>query len=250
MGIKYFGVFLLITFLVSCSDYESSNDNSKDSINNDTFEKIIEEDTIPNIFKHQLAKSDLFYDIEITKIKFKRKKDAFEITREQFAKPESIDGMTLKLNFKMTNPYDKEMRVPFPTYYFITAPQFGVKNGFIYSRRCKCYIDNTTTITSKDGKSLYEFSKRKGMDYMIDFRKNETKEFVISFTDVFPKFENLKTITLGGFNKYIKQNMKALEFQKMPKTERENYLADKSKIHALEISIKDEVVIQKGEFEK
>lgn len=239
--------------MISCSENEASHSEKEE------LEKIKkaqiglneprEEESL-NLIEHVLPNGEFSYKVEISKIEFNRHKDKFEITKEDYAKPKKIDGLTFQVNFKMTNPYDKEMRIPFPSYYFITSPQFGVKSGFIYSKSCKCYIDNTTRITDKKGVLLNKLAKRIDGKYMVDFGKNETKEFILSFTDPFPKFENLETITLGGFNKHIKEQISVTNFQKLSKTEKAKYLADKPKIYALEISIENEAIIRKGEYER
>lgn len=247
---KFFQIIALIIFLTSCSDSKVQTESNEIGAAENTIEQASQEDTILNVINHQLRDSDLSYIVEISQIKFKTTKDAFELTTEKYFEPESIDGMNLTVNFKMTNPHDKPMRIPFPDYFFITAPEFKNVKGFIFSKSCKCYIDNSVRITDTNGDWPHTFAKREKGDYIVSFDKNETKEFVLYFTDIFPKFDDLKTITLGGFNKYFRKDVPMKELQKMTKAEKDIYFADKSKEFAFTISIEDELIISKGEFEK
>jgi len=245
---KNFGIVVILTLLVSCSGEPKSklSESNQNEIN-----KMLErqkgnkeeegKELGLNILRHKFRDSDLEYEVEITKINFETKKGAFTTTSEKYSKPESLDGLKFSINFKMRNPYDKEMRVPFPSYFFITAPQFGHKLG-VYNRTCKCYIMNQQIITDSKGKAFY---KR-----MADFDKNETKEFVLNFTKPFPKYSTLKSITLVGFNKYLRKEFKFKDVDKMNESEKEIYFAAKSETYSLEISVKDEAIISKRAFEK
>ena len=249
---KVIAVISIMIFTISCSQIETGNKDNEELTKVDSSEikadELIFEDTNLNILSHKFPDSDISYNVEITKVKFKEKKNAFEITKEKYSIPESISGLTMKVYFKMTNPYENKMRIPFPTYYFITSPQFSKSSGFIYSKMCKCYIDNTTKITSSKGVPLNKLAKRIDGKYMVDFNEFESKEFIISFTDNFPKYESIETITLGGFNKHLHKQIPAVDYYKMSEDEKAKSIADKSKVYSLDISIKNGEVVSKGEY--
>lgn len=238
-------IITLTIFFLSCS-----NDYKKEAI---TEKKTITETKkkIPPVnyyhFEHKLPDSDLAYIIDITDIDLNLKKDFFEITKEKYSQPESLDGVNFSIGFKMTNPYSKKMRIPFPHYYYITSPKFDGLKGFIYSKSCQCYIDNTTDIETKKGEPLRSISKYIDGNFFLDFEGNETKEFTIKFTEPFPKFNDLKSITFVGFNKHLKKHV---DFYKLSKEEQKEWLADKSTEYALKINLESKKIIELSEFKR
>lgn len=163
-----------------------------------------------NKFKHNLPNSDFYYDIEISKIEFINIKDAFQRTEGQYSVPKLIDGIKLYVIYKMTNPYDKEMLVPIPDYYYITSSIFNAETkNTTFHRGCQCYIDNSATLTYKD-KELYDIYEQKiDNHYCLIFKPNETKEFKVLFND--PKPFDTPDFTFVGFDENNGGTVNAVE---------------------------------------
>ncbi len=197
----FFGI--TSTFLISCGSGNSTNSNAaKDT----TLENSKTVETIPSVpvdysdFDYTLPQSNYSYKIKITDIETKITKEAFTTKTDEYSVPKKVDGYFLTIKFAITNPYDKEMMVPVPDYYYITSA-----NGEWFSssttnhRECHCQIDNSTKVTNFKGKELWQISEERcGYDdYCFKFLPNETKEFKINFTD--PIFGEVKKIAFNGF---------------------------------------------------
>ena len=169
-------------------------------------------------------------------------KNAFEVTKEKYGVPEKVDGLKLKFSFDITNPYDRDMQMPFPEYFEITADEFKGLDDYIYSKQCHCYISNEKEITDQKGNPLSSFSKYTdvsiGRELLVDFKAKETRHIVINFEKPFP--ENIKTITIIGFNSHFR---KEADYNALSEDEKEIYLADDNSNYALKIDIKTKKVI-------
>jgi len=171
-------------------------------------------------FRHYLPdKSDsgICYDIEIVSVSFIEKRNFFEISNGEYDLPEKTDGLNLSVRFKITNRYDRDMRIPFPKYFEISAPEFrqityerkikysdhrqnGASLEYVYVRDHNYFIDNSAEIRSLNGTPLASLGTKYFDDIMVDFKAREMKEFVIYFTDPFPKNFHISVISLMGFN--------------------------------------------------
>lgn len=155
-----------------------------------------------SLIDYKLPQSDYSYKVKITGIDTKSVKDAFTTKADDYSVPEKVDGYLLGITFSMTNPYDKEMMAPVPSYYYITS---GNDEWFSASttrhKDCHCDIDNSTKVTNDAGKELYEIAEGKCgySDYCIRFQPKETKNFKINFTD--PIISRVKTIAFWGFDR-------------------------------------------------
>ena len=102
----------------------------------------------------------------------------------------------------MTNPYDKEMIAPVPDYSYISSiNEEKFSNSTIYHRDCGCQIDNSTEVTDDKGKELSKISEGKcgNSNYCVRFKPQETKDFIVSFTD--PIVANVRSIVFWGFDR-------------------------------------------------
>lgn len=199
-------------------------------------------------FKHFIPESEYAYDIEITSINLNSHKDAFNIAIEKYGKPEKVDGLTMTIEFNITNPYSRSMSVPFPEYFEISAKEFEGMNDFIYSKGCRCYITNATMIENSKGKPLSSFSKYTNdaisRQLLVDFEPKETKSIKINFTRAFPSY--IKSVTFIGFNKHLKKQVE--DYYKLTEQERKDYLADKSTEYGLVIDLKNKRIIGITEY--
>ena len=194
---------LITTFLISCSNGSSGNGNeTKDT----TLENAKTEETIPSEpvdyseFDYTLPQSNYTYKIKITDIETKISKYAFTTKTDQYSVPKEVDGYFLTIKFAITNPYNKEMMVPVPNYYYITsANEEWFSSSTTEHRECHCQISISTKITNLKGKEFWQVSEgRCGYDdYCFKFLPNETKEFKINFTD--PIFGEVRKIAFNGF---------------------------------------------------
>ena len=201
-------VYRQIFFFISALTIISRSDDPK---TNHTVEKsIVAEKTIPkeptpvdySKFSYQLLNSDYVFQIEISGIDTKIKKDAFTHQDDQYSPKQKVDGYILKVKYKMTNPYDKVIMAPVPHYYYIGT----LDNSFFSAsttrhRDCSCAIDNSADLTDIKGKDIYSLSDgRCGYDDpCVKFEPNETKEFIVTFTD--PIYKDAKQLIFSGFHR-------------------------------------------------
>lgn len=171
-------ILFLTLFAYACSDNVKTNEivEEKQGIIYDTI------DTDLSKLRHNIRLSNYYYPIEISKIDFKRVKNAFTTKAEKYTVSKTLDGLKLIVTFKMTNPYNKEMVVPIPDYFYITADNLSSYTpDYTYSKSCRCDIDNGSTLTYK-GKELENiYDERIESDYCLKFKSNEVKEFKVSF---------------------------------------------------------------------
>lgn len=174
-------------------------------------------------FKHMLPESDYFYNIAITEIDFKTHKDAFSITQNKYDVPTKTDGLTLTLKYKMTNPYNKVMQIPFPEYYYVTSTEFEGVDHFEYFKGCRCYSNSMSEIKNNKGKDINDFTidNNDGVSRqrLIEFKPNETQEFTITFTEPFPN--SVKSITFVAFNQHLRKEVEYSVYEKLSEAERE-----------------------------
>ena len=143
--------------------------------------------------------------MRLSGISTEKVKDAFSIKEDDYSVPVKKDGYLLTLNFRINNPYEKELMIPIPNYFSVSN---GTDNFFsekpIFSKSCYCHIIGTSEITNLDGKKLYEISDGEcgNTRYCMIFKSNETKEFTIKFEK--PIIESEKELLLFGFNLYWK----------------------------------------------
>jgi len=199
---------LFFNFIIfSCSN----NSTSKQAIDTTIIqENIVAQDTtsqntIPtdySKFSYPLLNSDYVFQIEISGIETEIKKDAFTHQDDQYSSKEKVDGYILKIRYKMTNPYDKVMMAPVPTYYYVgTLDRTYFSASTTYDRDCQCDIDNSIDFTDTKGENIYSLSDGKcGYDEpCVRFEPNETKEFIVTFTD--PIYSGVKQLIFAGFHR-------------------------------------------------
>lgn len=144
----FYGLIVL-TFYTSCAKNEKSPFPIR--------QKIILSD-LTN-FKTFLPDGEYAYDVTVKDIILTPMKNAFEVIKEKYGVPEKVDGLKLKFSFDITNPYDREMQMPFPEYFEITADEFKGMDDYIYSKQCHYYISNAKEITDQKENPLSSFSK-------------------------------------------------------------------------------------------
>lgn len=213
--IKY--ILPLVVFFFSCSP-ASTNVEDKTVL----FPPKIEPKDFYK-FKHLLPESNYFYKIEVTKIEFEVNKDVFSITQDKYDVPTKIDGLTLTLKFKMTNPYNKAMQIPFPDYFYVTSEEFNGLKDFGYFKGCRCYSSSMNDIKNSKGKSIDDFTTDNNdgisRQRLIQFEANEVQEFTVKFTEPFPK--TVKKIAFVGFNQHLYEKVDFSIYEKMSEAERE-----------------------------
>lgn len=194
-------------------------------------------------FKHYLEDSDYAYDIKITNITVTIHNDIFEVEKEKYAMPEKIDGISVTIAFDIKNPYSKPMRIPFPEYYEIGAKEFESGKGYVYDKKAKMNIDNTTKIEDSKGNPLSSFSKWNddaiSRKLIVEFKPNETKNIVVKFTEPFPS--SIKKLTFIGFNKHLRKEVD--DYYSLSEEEKEKYLADNSTEYGFVIDLKTKKII-------
>ncbi len=230
----------ITVLIISCSQSPESSSNEERIANS----KVEEPVTIdPYHFKHLIPESDYSYDIDIEDIDFKVHKGAFTLSKEKYDKPEKIDGLSLIVKFSITNPYPKPMRVPFPKYFEITANEFNGLEGTVYSKSCRCHVDNSFKFKNdglrfiRDNSSSYD---------LVDFDSSETKKIEIEFEDPFPV--NINTVTLIAFNKYLAKVISLDDYYEMSDSERDEMLNDKSKQYGFVIDIATKKIVRVVEY--
>ena len=111
--------FISTLTIISCSNDPKSNQTiDKSTVTENTIPK----DTTSvdySKFLYPLLNSDYVFQIEINGIDTKVKRDAFTHQDDQYSPKQKVDGYILKVKYKMTNPYDKVIMAPVPTYYYI-----------------------------------------------------------------------------------------------------------------------------------
>jgi hypothetical protein len=233
---KYLLPVLLI--LVSCSNEPEKSE----SISVAPSAKIEPKDFYK--FKHLLPESEYAYDIEITTVDFKNHKNSFTTKKEKYDAPTEMDGLTLNIKFKMTNPYNKVMQIPFPDYFYVTSKEFDGLEKFSFSKGCWCHSNSSTEIKNEKGKDLYDFTKRSTDGVLsaqiIEFKPNETQVFTISFSEPFPAA--VKSLTFVGFNQHLYKQVDYSVYEKMSESERE---ATEAKSHGLVINIASKKIIDR-----
>ena len=198
------GLFVAVLFFESCS---SSTDNKSSTLKPATADQTVQ-DTAPTVptdyssFDYMLPQSNYSYKVKITAIETKIAKNAFITKVDEYSVPKKVDGYYLTIKFSLTNPYDKEMMAPVPDYFYISSYNkewFSASTTF--HRDCQCYIDNSTKLTTDKGIELYNISEGKcGYDdYCLRYKPNETKKFIINFTD--PVFGEVRKLVFCGFDR-------------------------------------------------
>lgn len=197
---NYFAVLILtiISFFSSCDNKKEKIEDNYKYISKEVYEP---EDVDFYNFKHYLD-SDYAFDIKITNIKVVEHKGAFEVQKEKFGIPEKINGNSIVIDFDITNPYSRDMRIPFPEYFQIASNDFDGLKGFGYSRRNDTYVDFAEIIENDKGILLNKLGEYLSTKLNIDFKPYETKSFVIKFTEPFPS--TIKKVLFIGFNKEFK----------------------------------------------
>lgn len=246
---KLFLISIFAAILFSCGREKDKIQPKYNQINKDVYDQpTIYDESFQETsevdfynFKHYID-SDYAFDIKITNIRVVEHKDAFEIEKEKYGKLEKINGTSVAIEFDIKNPYSRIMRIPFPEYYEIGSDEFEGE-GYTYSRNAQITIDNSTVIKSSKGISLNSIghwnddsiSRR----LIVDFEPNETKSFVIEFTEPFPS--TIEKITFIGFNKHLQKQVE--DTFNLSKEELESYLADKSTKYGLVIDLKNKKII-------
>jgi hypothetical protein len=200
--IRHFYLIILLLTIISCSDDTGSNQKSETTV--DT-QNVVPKDITPidySKFSYPLLNSSYIFQIEISGMETKVKKDAFVHQDDQYSPKEKVDGYILKVKFKMTNPYDNVIMAPVPHYYYIgTLDNKFFSASTTRHRDCSCDIDNSTELTDTKGKDIYSLSD--GLcgydDPCVRFEPYETREFIVIFTD--PIYNDTKQLIFSGFHR-------------------------------------------------
>ncbi len=191
-------ICLIFVLLISACTEEPKSNQTTDG-------HLVSKDTTPidyNRFSYPLLNSSYVFQIEISGIETEVKKDAFVHQEDQYSPKQKVDGYILKVKFRMTNPYDKVIMAPVPTYYYIgTLDKKYFSASTTFHRDCQCDIDNSTDLTDLKGTGIYSLSDgRCGYDDpCVKFEPKETKEFVITFTD--PVYNDVRQLIFSGFHR-------------------------------------------------
>lgn len=156
-----------------------------------------------SVFEYPLLGSDYAYKVKITSIDTKIAKAAFTTKKDDYSVPEKADGYYLNVKFALTNPYEQEMMVPIPDYFYISSTNNDFFAGSTtFHRGCECKIDISTAVFNDKGKELWQFSEGKcgGSSYCVKFNPKETKNYTIKFTD--PIFGEVRKLWFWGFNRH------------------------------------------------
>lgn len=156
-----------------------------------------------NSLKYPLSGSDYVYNVEITSIETKIAKGTFTTKKDDYSVPQDADGYYLKIKFSLTNPYEQEMMVPIPNYFYISSTNKEFFSGSTtYSKSCSCQINNSTDVFNDKGKELWQFSEGKcgHSSYCVHFKPKETKNYILKFND--PIFGEVKRLWFWGFNRH------------------------------------------------
>jgi hypothetical protein len=187
-----------IVILTGCgSDSDKNATSALDSLKHAVPEKSRNFDEVD----YQLPQSGYTVKIKITKINTKVSKHVFSTKAEQYAVAKKVDGYFLAVRFMVTNPYDHEMMIPVPDYFYITAENSEwFSSSTTYHKQCHCDIDNSTEVLTANGKNLYQVSEGRCVynNYCIKFKAKESKEFKINFTD--PILGSVKKLAFNGFD--------------------------------------------------
>lgn len=159
------------------SELDKTKKKSEENINNIDYSNI----------KYTFPNSQYTFDVKITNIKSKLKKNEFESKDDEYSVAKKVDGYILSISLEFSNPYEKEMMAPIPNYYAITSLDKQYFSGSTTnSRSCGCNIDNSTEIKDSKGRDLWSIAEGKcgiGNEYCIKFKPKETKSIIITFTD-------------------------------------------------------------------
>lgn len=194
--------FISTLTIISCSNDPKSNQTIDKSI---VTENTIPKDTTSvdySKFLYPLLNSDYVFQIEINGIDTKVKRDAFTHQDDQYSPKQKVDGYILKVKYKMTNPYDKVIMAPVPTYFYIgRLDKKYFSASTTYNRECQCDIDNSTDLTDTKGKGIYSLSDgRCGYDDpCIKFEAKESKEFIVTFTE--PIYKDINQLIFSSFHR-------------------------------------------------
>lgn len=153
-------------------------------------------------FEYNLPESNYSYKVKITEIITKVAKKVFSVKADEYSVPTKVDGYFLTVKFSLTNPYNREMLAPLPDYFSISSRnKQWFSSSTTYHRDCQCDIDNSTKVFTDKGLELYEVSEGKcGYDnYCIRYKPNETKNYMVSFTD--PIYSGVRELLFFGFNR-------------------------------------------------
>jgi hypothetical protein len=192
--------------IYSCSNQSNSVDASLKTVDTNHISMVDTTRIDYSKFSYSLLNSNYVFQIEISGIETKIKKEAFVHKEDQYSPKVKVDGYILKVKYKMTNPYDKVIMVPVPTYYYIGTLNKKYFSAFTtYSRDCQCDIDNSTDLTDIKSKSIFSLSD--GLcgynDPCVKFEAKETKEFVVTFTN--PIYKDATQLIFSSFHRQ-KQN--------------------------------------------
>jgi hypothetical protein len=233
-------IFATILVLFSCKKEEEKIEPEYEYDDREVYEEPAKIDFYN--FKHYID-SDYAFDIKITNIRVVEHKGALEIEKEKYGKPEKISGTSVVIEFDIKNPYSRIMRIPFPEYYQISSNEFERLEGYSYSRKLDAYAGFASNVENKKGIPLNSIGHWNddsiSRELIVDFEPNETKSFVIEFTEPFPS--TIEKIIFIGFNKHFKKQVD--DTLNLSKEELESYLADKSTEYGLVIDLKSKKII-------
>lgn len=190
-----FSLILIVTIsLLRCNSEKKKTEKTIESKLKNSMDSL-------GIISYHLKDSDYVIRMRLSGMNSKKVEKAFSIKEDEYSMPIKKDGYQLELNFRINNPYEKELMIPIPNYFSISNSKdkfFSEKP--LFSKSCYCDIIGSSEITNLDGKKLYQISDGEcgNTRYCLIFKPNETKEFIIKFDQ--PILESEKELLLFGFD--------------------------------------------------
>ena len=155
-----------------------------------------------NKFDYNLPESNYFFPVEITEIITTPAIGAFPNADPYSTAEKKEDAYSLKIKFKITNPYQEELLAPIPDYFWISPTidtPFTKSTTFLKS--CQCQIDNGTEVTDPKRREISKLPSESCSDNKrcLRFKPEETKEFIITFDD--PIRSEIRELIFFGFDR-------------------------------------------------
>lgn len=193
-------LFILLLVFVSCSNkHNNATNNPTSKLSEFSFTKKAVKDTLYRKSKFNLYSSDIYFEVEITKIEMKEKKNYYVIKKYQYAVPDTVllSDFSPVISFKITNTNDKEFTAPIPDSYEL------VDRYLFRSYRPYLYLDESGRrvnfrshgVEALNCKPIY-IKSMKRMTY-FNFKPYEAKEFKVRFDPVPPSID---IVNFTGFH--------------------------------------------------
>lgn len=192
-------LFIVLLVIVSCTNkHNSTSNNSTSELTEFSSSKKVVKDTIYHKSKFNLRASDIYFEVEITKIDIYEKKNYYIRTKYQYAVPDTIllvDASPV-IFFKITNTNEREYNAPIPSSYeLVDRYDFRTSDAYLYleenGTRHKHYSKGISAINCEP---IYDDFYR---GLIFNFKPYESKEFRVSFD---PIQSNIEIVNFTGFH--------------------------------------------------